>query len=97
MFVQCLLIVYITIFYSNTLELTHEEVYLIENGPLGLILIKKNDSHVDWVRVPEVNYRRWIFALKVWRTVRLSCMSFFLLILVVLYYFSVRLFLVYFV
>ncbi|CAF0737052.1 unnamed protein product [Rotaria sp. Silwood1] len=45
-----------------------DEAYFIKNGPFGLISLKKNDTFVDWVRVPEKNYQQWIFALKVWRT-----------------------------
>ncbi|CAF1316260.1 unnamed protein product [Rotaria magnacalcarata] len=67
MFIQHHLLVFVTIIYSGALENFHNDAYVTENGPFGLTFIKKNDSFVDWVRVPEQNYQQWIFALKVWR------------------------------
>lgn len=41
-------------------------------GPLGLINFEKNDSFIDWVRIPELSFERWSTQLKFWRTVRIS-------------------------
>ncbi|UJR33628.1 hypothetical protein I4U23_021063 [Adineta vaga] len=46
----------------------HDETYLNQQGPFGLIHFEKNDSFIDWVRIPEENYKQWIYALKFWRT-----------------------------
>ena len=58
-----------TIIASGALAAIHDENYLNNNGPFGLMTFEKNDTYVDWVRVPEVSYDQWIYALKVWRTV----------------------------
>lgn len=70
MFLQHHFIFFLTTIYSGALAAIHDEAYLSKNGPFGLITFKKNDTFVDWIRVPEVNYKQWIYALKVWRTVR---------------------------
>jgi len=77
MFIQHHFILFITTIYSGVLSAIHDEAYIIENGPLGLIMFKKNDTFGDWVRVPEVHYKQWIYALKVWRTVRKNEFFFF--------------------
>ncbi|CAF0951351.1 unnamed protein product [Rotaria sordida] len=67
MFIQRHFIVFIIVIYSTILATIQDKEFLIKNGPFGLISLKKNDTFVDWVRVPEKNYQQWIFALKVWR------------------------------
>ena len=56
--------------YSHTRAAIHDEDYLNKNGPFGLITFEKNDSYVDWVRVPESSFLQWTSTLKIWRTVR---------------------------
>ncbi len=70
MFIQRHFILFLTTINSGALAAIHDEAYLNENGPFGLITFTKNDTFIDWVRVPEENYKQWIFALVVWRTVR---------------------------
>ena len=70
MFIQCHLILLLTAICSNIFAAIHDEEYIARNGPFGLIPFQKNDTFVDWIRVPEVHYKQWIYALKVWRTVR---------------------------
>ena len=70
MFIQRHLIVFTITSFSCALATIYDEVRLSKNGPAGLITLKKNDTFIDWVRSPELNYKQWIFALKVWRTVR---------------------------
>ena len=70
MFLQRHFIFFLTTIYSGALAAIHDEEYLSKNGPFGLMTFTKNDTFVDWVRVPEVSYKQWIYALKVWRTVR---------------------------
>ena len=72
MFLQSQLIILTTIIYLSALATIQDETYFSENGPYGLTLFKKNDSYIDWARVPEIHYKQWIFMLKVWRTVRQS-------------------------
>jgi len=87
MFIQHHFILFITTIYSGVLSAIHDEAYIIENGPLGLIMFKKNDTFGDWVRVPEVHYKQWIYALKVWRTVRRN--ELFSLVKIYLFFFLV--------
>lgn len=56
---------------SHTRAAIHDEDYLNKNGPFGLITFEKNDTYVDWVRVPENSFLQWTSTLKIWRTVRL--------------------------
>jgi hypothetical protein len=49
----------------------YDETYLNKNGPLGMIKFKKNDSFIDWIRVPEASYNQWISTMQIWRTVSL--------------------------
>ncbi len=70
MFIQHHLILLLITIYSNVLAIIHDEAYITKNGPFGLILFKKNDTFIDWIRVPEVHYKQWINALKFWRNVR---------------------------
>jgi hypothetical protein len=70
MFIQRHFTLFITTICSGVLATIHDDAYIIQNGPLGLIFFKKNDTFGDWVRVPEIHYKQWIYALKVWRTVR---------------------------
>ncbi len=66
------LLLFIIDYYSYIQAVIHDEAYLNKNGPLGLITFEKNDSFVDWVRVPEASYEQWISTLKIWRTVRIN-------------------------
>jgi hypothetical protein len=77
MFLQHHFIFFLTTIYSGALAAIHDEAYINKHGPFGLIIFKKNDIFVDWVRVPEVNYQQWVYALKFWRTVRgkMNCFS----------------------
>ena len=77
MFIQRHFILFLTTINSGTLAAIHDEEYLSKNGPLGLIIFEKNDTFIDWVRVPEKNYEQWIYALKLWRTVRNNEFFFF--------------------
>ncbi len=77
MFIQRHFILLLTTIYSGALATIHDDAYIIRNGPFGLIFFKKNDTFIDWIRVPEVNYKQWIYALKVWRTVRRTQLFFF--------------------
>ena len=70
MFIQRHLILLLITIYPNVFATKHDAAYITKNGPFGSILFKKNDSFVDWIRVPEVHYKEWIRALKVWRNVR---------------------------
>lgn len=86
MFIQHSLILFITLtIYSYTLAVIHDEAYIIENGPSGLIFFKKNDTFGEWIRVPEVHYKQWIYALKVWRTVRRNKFFYFNQITLILF------------
>jgi hypothetical protein len=78
MFIQRHFILFVTTIYSGALAAIHDDAYIIKNGPFGLIMFKKNDTFIHWIRVPEVHYKQWIYALKVWRTVRKN--EFFFLI-----------------
>ena len=64
------LILFLITTYSDTRAAIFDEAYLNKNGPYGMITFKKNDSFVDWVRVPEDSYQQWKTSLKIWRTVR---------------------------
>jgi hypothetical protein len=70
MFIQRHFILLLTTISSSALAAIYDEAYIARNGPFGLIFFKKNDTFIDWLRVPEVHYKQWIYAVKVWRTVR---------------------------
>ncbi|CAF0749949.1 unnamed protein product [Adineta ricciae] len=65
----------------------HDEEYLSQQGPFGLIHFEKNDTYIDWVRIPEENYKQWIYALKFWRTcsIAIGLLSFVFAALVLAY------------
>jgi len=71
MFVQYHFILILSIISSITLAAIYDTEYIKQNGPSGLIFFKKNDSFVNWIRVPEIHYKQWIDALKIWRTVKI--------------------------
>ncbi|CAF0726012.1 unnamed protein product [Adineta steineri] len=68
MFIQRHFIFFVTIINSGTFAAIHDEAYIKENGPFGSMIFQKNDTFIDWIRVPERNYEQWIYALRVWRT-----------------------------
>ena len=72
MFFRRHLFLVVSVIASAALAAIHDEDYLNNNGPLGLMAFEKNDTYVDWVRVPEISYDQWIYALKVWRTVSVN-------------------------
>ena len=72
MFVQYHFILILSIISSITLAAIYDTEYIKQNGPSGLIFFKKNDSFVNWIRVPEIHYKQWIDALKIWRTVKIN-------------------------
>lgn len=69
MFIQHHFLFIFSILTSCTYAAIHDEEYLSQQGPFGLIHFEKNDTYKDWVRIPEENYKQWIYALKFWRTV----------------------------